>query len=57
MTRAASTLPLDLPADAEALRALVQAMRAERAALVEERDALAAQNERLQHLLLRLKRL
>jgi transposase len=47
----------ELPADAEALRALVLAMMAEREALTAERDALQAQNERLQHLLLKLRRL
>jgi transposase len=47
----------ELPADADALRALVLAMMAEREALTAERDALQAQNERLQHLLLNLRRL
>jgi transposase len=47
----------ELPADADALRALVLAMMAEREALTAERDALQAQNERLAHLLLTLRRL
>jgi transposase len=47
----------ELPADADALRALVLAMRAEREALTAERDTLQAQNERLRHLLLKLQRL
>jgi transposase len=47
----------ELPADAAALRALVMAMMAEREALTAERDALQMQNERLAHLLLKLRRL
>ncbi len=47
----------ELPADAEALRALVLAMMAEREALTAERDALQVQNERLAHLRLKLRRL
>jgi transposase len=54
----------ELPADAEALRALVLAMMAEREVLTAERETLAterdtlqAQNERLRHLLLKLRRL
>jgi transposase len=53
-----------LPADADALRALLLATSAERDALTSERDALAAerdalaeQNERVLHLLLKLRRL
>jgi transposase len=53
-----------LPADADALRALVLSMMAERDALTTERDALTVErdallehNERLHHLLLKLKRL
>jgi transposase len=54
----------ELPADADALRALVLAMMAEREALTAERETLAterdtlqAQNDRLRHLLLKLQRL
>src|SRR5215211_8117912 len=47
----------ELPADADALRALVLAMMAEREALTAGRDTLQAQNERLAHLLLKLRRL
>ena len=46
----------DLPEDAAALRALLLETRAQLHSLVAERDALAHQNERLQHLLLKLKR-
>jgi transposase len=46
----------DLPTDAEALRALVLTMMAERDAAVAERDELAIQNDRLCHLLLKLRR-
>lgn len=45
-----------LPEDAAALRALLLETRALVDTLVIERDALASQNERLQHLLLKLKR-
>lgn len=45
-----------LPEDAAALRALLLETRALVATLSAERDALASQNERLQHLLLKLKR-
>ena len=45
-----------LPEDAAALRALLLETRALVDTLVAERDALASQNERLQHLLLKLKR-
>jgi transposase len=54
----------NLPADADALRALVLSMMAEREAWVSERDALTAErdvllerNERLHHILLKLNRL
>jgi transposase len=47
----------NLPDDAEALRALVLTIIAERDALTAERDALLGQNERLHHLLLKLKRM
>ena len=64
MTRAAPIHEASLPADAEALRALLLATMAERDAVLAERDAAIAQrdalaihNERLAHLLLRLKRL
>jgi transposase len=46
-----------LPDDIEALRALVLTIMAERDAAVSERDSLQAQNERLSHLLLKLKRM
>jgi len=46
-----------LPEDPAALRALLLAALAERDNVVAERNALAEQNERLQHLLLKLKRL
>ena len=45
-----------LPEDAAALRALLLETRALVDTLSAERDALASQNERLQHLLLKLKR-
>jgi hypothetical protein len=48
---------LNLPDDAEALRALVLATFAERDAAVSERDTLLAQNDRLRHLLLKLTRM
>jgi transposase len=64
VTHAAPALPPDLPADADALRALVLAMTAERDAAVAERDqlradhdALLARAERLEHLLRTLRRL
>jgi len=57
VTQALPASTPDLPADVEALRALVLAMMAERDALMQERDALAAQNERLHHVLLKLRRL
>jgi transposase len=50
----ASTDPL--PADAEALRALLGAALAERDAALAERDSLAEQNDRLRHLLRQLQR-
>ena len=61
--RAAADATPTLPEDPAALRALLAAAWAERDALASkcddvtaERDTLAAQNERLQHLLLKLKR-
>lgn len=54
--RAAGDDTPSLPEDAAALRALVLETRALVASLSAERDALASQNERLQHLLLKLKR-
>jgi transposase len=64
VTRAAPIHEANLPADAEALRALLlatmaerDAVLAERDAAIAERDALAVHNERLAHLLLKLKRL
>jgi transposase len=45
-----------LPTDADALRALVLSMMTEHDALTAERDALLERNERLHHLLLKLKR-
>ena len=48
---------LNLPDEAEALRALVLATFAERDAAVSERDTLLAQNDRLRHLLLKLTRM
>ncbi|MDQ2804573.1 MAG: IS66 family transposase [Pseudomonadota bacterium] len=46
-----------LPEEAEALRALLLTAWTERDGAIGERDALAEQNDRLRHLLLRLKRL
>jgi len=54
--RAAGDDTPSLPEDAAALRALLLETLAQVDTLVAERDALAAQNERLQHLLLKLKR-
>ena len=54
--RAADDDTPTLPEDAAALRALLLETRALYDTLNTERDALAAQNERLQHLLLKLKR-
>lgn len=54
--RAADDDTPTLPDDAAALRALLLETRALVDTLVAERDALASQNERLQHLLLKLKR-
>ncbi|WP_305793731.1 transposase, partial [Roseomonas sp. TAS13] len=45
-----------LPEDPAALRALLLSVIAERDSLAVERDELAARNERLHHLLLKLKR-
>jgi transposase len=46
-----------LPEGIEALRALVLTMMSERDAVVTERDILLAQNDRLRHLLLQLRRM
>ena len=46
----------ELPDDPAALRALLQETLSRCGALAAERDALTAQNERLRHLLLKLKR-
>ena len=46
-----------LPEDIEALRAMVIALMTERDAVTAERDTLLERNERLQHLLLRLRRM
>jgi transposase len=54
--RAADDEMPSLPEDAVALRALLLETLAQVGTLVAERDALANQNERLQHLLLKLKR-
>src|SRR5215218_7667152 len=61
--RAAADHTPELPEDPAALRALLLealsqcgALTAERDTVAQERDALAAQNERLRHLLLKLKR-
>ena len=54
--RAAGNDTPTLPEDPAALRALLLAAWAERDGLAAERDALASQNERLLHLLLKLKR-
>ena len=54
--RAADDDTPTLPNDAAALRALLLETRALVDTLLAERDALASQNERLQHLLLKLKR-
>ena len=51
----AANMP-NLPEDPAALRALLLTALAERDAALAERDALAARNERLHHLLLKLKR-
>jgi transposase len=53
--RAADDDTPSLPEDAAALRALLLETLAQVGTLVAERDALASQNERLQHLLLKLK--
>jgi transposase len=47
----------DLPDDVEALRAMVLALITERDTVTAERDALLERNERLHHLLLKLKRM
>lgn len=53
---AAARDPPDLPDDAAALRALLLDARPQPGTLMAERDTLAEQNERLQHMLLKLKR-
>jgi transposase len=57
VTRVVSTATEDLPAELEALRAFVLTMMAERDAAIAERDELATRNERLQALLLKLRRM
>ena len=57
MTDAAHTSPQSLPEDIAALRALLLATMAERDAAVSERDILQTQNDRLRHLLLKLRRM
>src|SRR5690349_12626126 len=54
--RAAGDSTPTLPEDPAALRTLLLETLAQVDTLVAERDALASQNERLQHLLLKLKR-
>jgi hypothetical protein len=49
--------PQTLPRDIEALHALVLATMVERDAAMSERDILLAQNDRLRHLLLKLRRM
>jgi transposase len=56
MNTANQTLP-SLPDDIEGLRALVVLLMAERDSAISERDALAEQNDRIRHLLLKLKRM
>jgi transposase len=56
MNAANQTLP-SLPDDIEGLRALVVMLMAERDSAISERDALAEQNDRIRHLLLKLKRM
>jgi transposase len=57
MTRAAGDDTTTLPQDPSALRALLAAALEKCDALTAERDALATQNERLRHLLAKLKRM
>ncbi|HEX4150142.1 MAG TPA: IS66 family transposase, partial [Pirellulales bacterium] len=56
MSATTDALP-SLPDDVEGLRALVLALIAKLEATVNERDALAEQNDRIRHLLLKLKRM
>jgi hypothetical protein len=56
MSTAGDTLE-SLPDDVEGLRALVLTLMAERDAAISERDALQVQNDRIRHLLLKLKRM
>ena len=53
----ASGILQNLPDDVEGLRALVLTLMAKLEATVSERDALAEQNDRIRHLLLKLKRM
>ena len=56
MNTASDALP-SLPDDVEGLCALVLALMAERDSALSDRDSLAEQNDRLRHLLLKLKRM
>jgi transposase len=56
MNVATNTLQ-SLPDDLDGLRALVITLMAERDSAISERDALAEQNDRIRHLLLKLKRM
>jgi len=56
MSTAGDTLE-SLPDDVDGLRALVLTLMAERDAAISERDALQVQNDRIRHLLLKLKRM
>jgi transposase len=56
MSAASQTQP-SLPEDVDGLRAMVLTLMAELATTISDRDALAEQNDRLRHLLLRLKRM
>ena len=55
--QAATNTPQSLPDDLDGLRALVMTLMAERDFAISERDALVEQNERIRHLLLKLKRM
>jgi transposase len=54
---AAADAMQSLPDDVEGLRALVMTLMVERDSAINERDALAEQNERIRHLLRKLKRM
>ena len=56
MSAANQTQP-SLPEDIDGLRAMVLTLMAELATTISDRDALAEQNDRLRHLLLKLKRM